>query len=309
MPPTALTIAICTRDRPESLLDVLRTLSSAPEIQDGRASILVVSDGGRQPSLEEMETAAGAPVVLRTKGEGEEPGLYASRRIAAAEAAQGLLLFLDDDAHIEPDYLSRLARLAEERPDVQGFGGVDMANLPAGPGGLRLAYARLFLLAGAGPGNLSSTGFNHSQMAWRAQSSPFESDFLHGCNMAFRTEAIRDLPDVPWLRGHACTEDLLISSHAAKGGPLLVDPDLRVRHLPAEGGRGDPSQRLSDHILNHARYRDWRGGFDVPSHAWSTLGLLLRDLAMPGKRALGRAGIAAVYARAFLDLVRGTYRS
>lgn len=298
MSPISLTIAICTKDRPDSLLDVLRTLSSLPMTSLDAVEILVVLDGTNAPSQEDCDLAAGRHVRMRPKGPDERPGLYASRIVCAEEARGDVVLFLDDDAHPCPGYLERLQDLAAAHPTTQGFGGVDRASLPASPSWFAMAYARAFLLAGRSPGKLSPTGFNHSQMSWRQQSEPFESEFLHGCNMAFRKAALRDLPDVPWLSGHACTEDLVISRHATLRGPLLVDPSLGVRHLPGEGGRGSAPQRLRTMLVNHARFQAWRTGSRPMFLEWSMLGLFLRDLALPGRKGLDRRQVVSTYIEA-----------
>lgn len=300
MSPIVLTIAICTKDRPDSLLDVLRTLSSLPMTSREAVEVLVVLDGAVVPSQQECDIAAGRIVRLRPKRPDERAGLYASRHVCVQEARGELILFLDDDAHPCPGYLERLQELAAAHPMAQGFGGIDKASLPDRPGRVARAYARVFLLAGSSPGELSPTGFNHSQMTWREQSDPFESEFLHGCNMTFRRSALRGLPDLSWLSGHACTEDLVISQHAARLGPLLVDPALGVRHLPAEGGRGNAPQRLRTMLVNHALFQAWRADPRPIAQRWSMLGLFLRDMVMPGRKDLNRRQVVSVY----LDALR-----
>lgn len=302
----ALTIAICTKNRPESLVEVLRSLRRAFDGVNEAIEVLIVSDGSRLPSHAECTAAAGRDVSIRLKRENEPAGLYASRRVAVHEANGSSILFLDDDAHPDAGYLQRLLTLLREHPHAQGFGGIDHASLPMPGTRFPMAYARAFLLAGSSPGELSPTGFNHSQMIWREQKATFESQFLHGCNMTFRRDALLDLPDAPWLSGHACTEDLLISGHAARKGPLYVDPLLGVRHLPAEGGRGTASQRLRTMLVNQASFQAWRGRPSLAMQAWSMLGLFLRDFAMPARKLLGRREVVEVYLRALAD-VRTTF--
>lgn len=293
-----ITIAICTRKRPQSLLEVLRTLAAEPEISTPAVEILVLEDGNGEgypiPSFE------GLPYSPRFmfKTETDGAGLYESRRICARAARGEIVLYLDDDAFVAEGYLRRLTEIFRNHPDVQGVGGLDVLGLPEASGGIGYAYARLFHLAGNGPGRLSRSGFNYSQMIWRSQDKPFETDFLHGCNMAFRKAAIQDLPEVDWLVGHAPTEDLVISWHAAGKGPLVVDPGLSVRHVQAPGGRGNARQRLGDKLANHARFLGLMGDCSPFYYAMSLMGLFARDIAMPAKRDLGRMHIMREYLEA-----------
>lgn len=295
-----LTIAICTKDRPESLTAVLTHLSAFREIASGTIDVLVIDDGDLSVYEPRLAEAIGPGAVLRIHGKpaAAGPGLYASRSVAVREARGEWVLFLDDDAFPEPGYLSTLLDLAGSDPSVVGYGGVDVAGLPISPGYLLKSYAMIFGLMGKGPGHLGRSGYNHSQMLWRDADAPFRSEFLHGCNMAFERKALEGLPNLEWLTGHACCEDLVLSHHASTQGALIVNPGLRVRHIQAEGGRGNARGRLASTILNHARFQRLRGKFSAMGHAWALLGLLGKDLALSAKRDLSKTAILSVYASA-----------
>ncbi len=295
-----LTVAVCTMDRPGPLLDVLRALASQ---ETGFAWEALVVDEGRtalDPGPLDEALAGAAPLRVLRKGGGDRAGLYGSRAVAAREARAPLVLFLDDDAPPRAGYLSRLVGLAASLPGHAGFGGVDRRSLPESPSRAAMAYARLFGVAGRGPGRLGRTGFNHGQMAWRSTTRAFESEFLHGCNMAFRAEALRGLPELPWLSGHSCCEDLVLSTHARRLGPLLVDPALSVDHMCAPGGRGTNADRLSAILGNHARFQAWRSpGSGRAAFAWSLLGLFAKDVAFAAsRRGLAPAAVVSGYSAA-----------
>lgn len=300
-----LTIAICTKDRPDSLLAVLVALSADPAILAGRANVMVIDDGELGDRSKEVLAAIPGRIDILKKQAEFGRGLYESRRFSASRCSAPLILFLDDDAYPDVGYLDTLIEAARSHPDVVGFGGVDRNDLPESTSWARVAYAAAFHLSGRGPGDLSITGFNHGQMLWRSQAHPFPSEFLHGCNMAFRVHSIDDLPPMEWLRGHACCEDLVISRHAASHGSLLVMPTLTLRHMPADGGRGDPTSQLRDRIMNHARFSGYLGRAGAASYAWSMLGLLAKDLLVSrAKRRSGALAILAVYLRAFPEALR-----
>lgn len=301
MQATALTVAICTMDRPGPLRDTMAALAG----QDATVpwDVLVMDEGRVPVDADALRAALAGRAGLRVsrKGVGDAPGLYGSRLACVRECAAPLVLFLDDDAVPARDYIGRLSSLADASPDASGFGGVDTLGLPATAPAVALAYARFFGVAGPGPGSLGRSGHNHAQMTWRGQDRPFRSEFLHGCNMAFRTAALRGLPDLPWLRGHSCCEDLVLSTHAARSGPLLVDPGLSVEHALAPGGRGDEGARLRATLLNHARFQAWRRpGASRTAYAVAMAGLLGKDLTRKKRaRGLPARSILSCYLDAF----------
>lgn len=293
-----LTVAVCTKDRPEALLRLGEALGRQ------RASrpweVLIVDDGllGRDVLAElEARLPEGVGLRHRKKTETDPAGLYGSRVAAVVESRGDVVVFLDDDAVPFSDYLETVARAFAAEPELAGVGGVDVRDLPEFASGAASAYARFFLLRGKGPGDLSVTGFNHSQMTWRSQLARFPARFLHGCNMAFRREALAGLPELPWLEGHSCCEDLVLSSVAASRGRLAVDPALKVEHVPWPGGRGNAAARLGSYLRNHAEFEAWRSGKRPGFRfAWSLVGLLAKDvLAKRGKRGLGATEILREY--------------
>lgn len=300
MPPIDLTVAICTRNRPADLARTLTALAGQRDVEHVDWELLVVDDGDPTSGTRDVATQFSDAISCRyhLKTAADRPGLFASRLKALEFARGAIVLFLDDDAVPDDDYFSTLLELASANPSHSAFGGVDRNDLPASASAAAFAYARLFLLAGNGPGRLGRSGYNHAQMTWRSQVAPFNSDFLHGCNMAFRRDALAGLPDLEWLQGHSCCEDLVLSRHAARSGPILVSPHLRVSHFPGKGGRGGNAERLFNALLNHARFHATLSSPSTVVHAWSMTGLLVKDLLVArGKRSLSPFEILGIYAK------------
>jgi glycosyltransferase involved in cell wall biosynthesis len=106
-----LTVAICTRGRPESLRRCLDSL--IPE--RGRLHEVLVATDGVEPETDDVIDAARAalPIVhLR----GPRRGLAANRNTCVVHATGEHLLFLDDDARLLPGFLD--AALAAAGPDA-----------------------------------------------------------------------------------------------------------------------------------------------------------------------------------------------
>lgn len=97
-----VTIAICTRERPDDLQRALRSVTAPPQGQE----VLVIDNC--------PETGATRAVVAQFPGVRYvvEPlkGLNNARNRAIAEARTGLLAFIDDDAVADPEWAAELVR-------------------------------------------------------------------------------------------------------------------------------------------------------------------------------------------------------
>lgn len=96
-PDRPLTIGICTRDRPESLLRCLRSVRHAAEVTD---AVIVADDASAQPVEQAVRQALGgdAPAGLKILRNPEPIGPTAGRNRIAREARTPFILYLDDDA-------------------------------------------------------------------------------------------------------------------------------------------------------------------------------------------------------------------
>lgn len=134
-----------------------------------------------------------------------------------------LIIFLDDDIFLSPDYLEQMEQLFVAQPDVVVATGALLADGILGPG-IPPEEARA-IIAAAGP---------------RAQDqdiSPYYAGY--GCNMAFRWAAIRQtgsrfderLPLYGWQ------EDVDFSRQVSKAGRVVKSKALRGVHLATKSGR------------------------------------------------------------------------
>jgi len=210
-------------------------------------------------------------------------GLIHGRMTAIRNAISDVLLFLDDDVEIDPDYLRLLVKWYREHPETVGLGGVDTLTRMLPP--VRRLLARLFFQDSGHPGRLSPSGFSGSMARWGSHREPFRTEFLSGCNMSFRREALRAVRHLPWLDGYSLGEDLYLSLVAAGHGPLWVDPGLRVRHHRSS------ASRMTDSFVSHSTVvniyhllqvrKAPRGSY--VALAWTAVGLILKDAVRPSR--------------------------
>jgi glycosyltransferase involved in cell wall biosynthesis len=280
---TGLTIAVCTRDRPADLERCVRCVVAAESPDDVPVELLIVDDGALPetmvPQLEQVVRARG--YAFNYVRQEERHGLIHGRVAALRNAVSEVVLFLDDDVEVEPDYLKLLALRYRELPEAAGVGGVDMLIRPLAP--LGALFARVFLLDSGDPGRLSPSGFSWSMIRWGLQRAPFRTEVLSGCNMSFRRKALRTLTAVPWLEGYGLGEDIYLSLVATSYGPLWIDPTLRVRHHRAARRRmaGDALAYVTIvnpyHLLRVRKARWW----SYAALLWTILGLVLKDVLRP----------------------------
>lgn len=121
MPPVS--VAICTRNRPEQLrrcLDSLRALDPPPETLAAGFEILVIDNAPPDDATRRIvEGFPGIRYVLEPK-----PGLNFARNRALREARGDILAFVDDDVVVDRGWLGGLHAAWSENPDARGFTGL-----------------------------------------------------------------------------------------------------------------------------------------------------------------------------------------
>lgn len=271
-----MTIAICTRNRPD---DLSRCIDSIAGQSIGfPAEVLIVDDGDLPGDLTDGFRRSLAVKGIRLRHvRKREAGLLLSRIESVRLAAYERLLFLDDDAELEEGYLQRLSELYDRHPGAAGIGGLDSRLGSSFQWDL---FCRVFLYAARRPGKLSPSGYGGAMPRWGKEKAPFETEYLAGFNMSFRTFALRDLQPVDWLTSYSLGEDLYLSNAARRHGPLWIDPGLRIRHHQSPVSRDREEQVAYTEIVNHYRLlrmknaKAWRIGVQL----WTAAGLYLRSL-------------------------------
>jgi GT2 family glycosyltransferase len=114
--PMSVSLAICTRDRPEALDRCLRSIAEAAEMPD---EVIVV---GNAPDLAMTREASRSYPAFRYLPE-PRPGLSAARNAAVRAATSDLVAFVDDDVLVHPRWLAPLRRAFAD-PDVMAATGL-----------------------------------------------------------------------------------------------------------------------------------------------------------------------------------------
>ncbi len=131
----SVSVAICTRDRPSALE---RCVASVCAQNYMPIEIIIIDDGRLSTEfsqrLAKRVTGSGVQWRYFTKS---ETGLTRSRNLALAEATGQIVVFLDDDAEAEYNYLSEVAAIfaADSKEAIAVLGGTLIEPTLGGVGG------------------------------------------------------------------------------------------------------------------------------------------------------------------------------
>lgn len=272
-----LSLIICTKDREALLRDMLRTVFAQTRPPD---EVLIVDDGAMDgEALCAWVEAHGLPCRYLRK---ESPGLAASRNLGVQHATGEIILFLDDDVLLEPEYSAAILDLFAEDA-AQTLGGVT--------GALRVEYApgverflRFFGMDGRRPGALLPSGFGVLVREGRL-SAPGPVEWLSGCNMAYRRAVFAEFHFDQRLGSYGWGEDRDFSVRVGRKWRLLATPHARLVHLKAQTGR--ISHRRLGFMETNYLYRFF--AWNMPKRprnwlalGWAMVGVILRNLLLAG---------------------------
>lgn len=221
----SLTVAICTKDRPENLARCLGSLLKlqAPETSP-RFEVLVVDNApSDQRTKELVDTLPSVRYVREPKA-----GLDFGRNRALQEATGELLAFLDDDVTVDRQWLNGLMEAWSENPDAGGFTGLVLPY--------ELETEAQILFERRGGFRRGFEKIRHGQIAPGNPLYPCGAGiFGAGCNMTFRREVLLKLSGfddaldtgAPLPGGG----DLDIFYRVVRAGyPLVYEPQYLVFH-------------------------------------------------------------------------------
>lgn len=220
-----LTVVIPTLNRRDELARCLRTLAAQTRPPDE----LLVVDGARDPEIEALVRAQSYPRVSYLPF---RPGLTAARNHAISRATGDVVVFLDDDLTLEPEFLSEIERCYREDPDgrLAGVAG-DIVDHERGGRRLIELFKRFFLLPHDGDGRFLASG---APTMFYGGTKEKDVEFLPGGLTAWRREVFRTELFDENLPGIGVNEDGDFSYRVSRRWRNRYNPKARVRHLRPE---------------------------------------------------------------------------
>jgi glucosyl-dolichyl phosphate glucuronosyltransferase len=118
-----ISVIICTYNRQEYILDALESLRNQTLAQD-KFEVIVVNNN----SPDNTEALVKEYILLHQESNifyqvEKQQGASYARNAGAGLAQSGLLVFMDDDAIAEPDYLENILKFYSANQDISGLGG------------------------------------------------------------------------------------------------------------------------------------------------------------------------------------------
>ena len=274
-------IAIATVGRPALLREIVDLVAQQTRPPDG---VLIVA-----PSPEDFgnvgESAVRPELALSPKGSCRQR----NRALDLLEGSADVVLFLDDDFVMAPDYLAAIETLFTSDPGIAGITGSLVAD-GVRRGGFTPAQA-LDLIA------RDAAGLDPAISPRTA---------LYGCNMALRMAHMNGLRFDEALPLYGWQEDIDITMQLGRRGRLISTGLVTGVHLGVRGGRTS-GRRLGYSQVANLVYLLRKG--TIPP--WLARRLFWRNLAANLLRApfpephIDRAGRLAGNVRALADLALG----
>jgi GT2 family glycosyltransferase len=197
---------------------------------------VVVVDASDERVRLDVETGDVELVLLR-----HAPSTSGQRNFGVAHVETPLVMFLDDDVELPPNYVETLKRHWAERGGLEALGGATGTAARPAPTGGRLGqlYRHVFQLHILDPAVAHNT-FRLSQKV-RYRLDPPEPVLIPvNSTMAalYRADLARKHPFDERFPGYALGEDLDMSFRVAQEAPILHVPHVAYVHAWSEGSRG-----------------------------------------------------------------------
>jgi GT2 family glycosyltransferase len=286
-------IVICTKDREEDLRKALRSIATQSILPDE----VVVVDSGKDEELVNRLTME-IPPKIRFCYVRSDPGLTLQRNIGIKNSTGDVLMFIDDDVVLEPEYVeSVLTAFAQDKDGIIGAVQGRITNAEPHSAGscisraFRRSMSRLFLLSDQGKGRLKASGF--PSFTYRSDEPGFVECLAGGC-MSFRRSVFEKICFDEALVGYGCWEDVDIARQLLRAGyRIYYAPSARLAHYPSSNSRSSASEVAAMRMINHHYlYRKHSDGslLQKTAFAWSMLGLLLMHMS----KGVRKEGIGAL---------------
>lgn len=114
-----LTMAVCTKDRPEGLDRTLGSIGAAVATTSVEIDLLVVDNASQDAQVAEVAAAHDARYVVEHR-----PGLDFARNRALDEARTAWVAFVDDDVVVDPVWFRGVRRALLDHPDAAAVTGL-----------------------------------------------------------------------------------------------------------------------------------------------------------------------------------------
>lgn len=242
----SVSIIIPTKNRYPALHKALKSIAGQTQLPEEVFVIDQSPSSGSWPQL--LVEALPGTIDFNYICDPQISGGAEARNLAIDAARGDILLFLDDDVSLHPDFLEKLLMSWSERPNATGISGI--ADNYSRPTRFYFWWSAVFM---RGPFR-----DDRQPVYWKASmlQEPVQVTRFTGCMMSFRKSAIKGVHFDSNLRGVSDGEDVDFCIRLK--GKYFIDPRCKLTH------HMDTSGRETTHwTQRHARaqtylyYRNW----------------------------------------------------
>jgi GT2 family glycosyltransferase len=235
-------VVIATKGRPEELARTLAGLSGCEPAPD--ETIIVDGDPARSARPVAALAANGLPVHYVES----PPGLTRQRNEGVRQARGEVIVFLDDDVDVDPGLFAALERGYRD-PGVVGATGRVIEEAGRRFGNKRSVVRPLVLGLGR-EGTMTSFGYPRRP---RRSDRELDVEFMQGCLMSGRREAVARVGFDERLPGYALAEDEDFSYRLSRLGRVRYLPGVVVRHKNT-GFRSSQTREFNRSVVVNRAY-------------------------------------------------------
>jgi GT2 family glycosyltransferase len=205
-----------------------------------------------------------------------------ARNIGIKKAKGTILLFLDSDVVLYPQYVQKIVEVFKkyDAVGVQGW----IVNLKPVTFPLVQAFKRMFFI-----GSYRRNGYKFYEYPFPL-TGIINCEAFRGANMAFRSDIFKEFEFDESLRCYSYNEDLLLSYSVFRKYPkgLFSTPYAKCVHKISKGGRMKSSD-VKYHMNRCRRYVLTKlfGVRGIMLYHWQNLGILSRESALKLVKNLG----------------------
>lgn len=289
-------LIICTYERPESLIKLLKSVQGQTLYPD---EILII-DGSLDNKTEVAINQNAFDKLRYFHVEENNRGLTKQRNFGILNISDKteIVCYLDDDTVLNPTYFDEIIKTFQENKEITGVGGIAInenkwklqdENVQYNTKkfylfekyyykeGLRnVARNYLGLSSNLGPGKMPS--YSHGRTCgFPLTGKTYEVDLLIGMSMAFRKRIFDQIKFSKFFEGYGLYEDADFSLRALQFGKNVINTNANLSHFHDPAGR--PNQfRYGKMVVRNGWYV-WRIKNPKPNirdrFKWNSITLLL----------------------------------
>jgi len=277
-----LTLIICTYQRPEPILRLLKSVCAQTQLPQ---EILIIDgspDNETSAVIENFSLSNKLNGLRYTHVDPQYRGLTRQRNIGIQQARGDIVAFLDDDTILDKNYFTELLACFARHPGAVGVGGLIINEaqwLPVEQSKPNLSKFRwnnwerrddlrwrlrktLRLDSPLSPGWMPPFGHGRPS-SYPPDGNDYPVEFIIGASFAWKQVIFTKIQFSNYFEGYGLYEDLDFSIQASKLGEIYVCTRAQLEHHHAPGGR--PNQFKYGKMVERNGWYVWRKRWPSPS--------------------------------------------